>query len=384
MKFTRSWLLLFDIALVVTAFVLSFAVRVELKSVGYYLSQYVDLLLPFLGLRICMFGVFGLYRPIWARAALRELVAVLSAVTVGSVAATMLLVARTLSDPIEFFPRFVLVYEWALTLILVGGMRYSLRLLDMRHMEPDADDEEQEHHKRVLRERLGEWLLEAPPDVRRLWEESQRWSVRRFTKRLFDIIVSLFALLCLAPFLLLLAVLIKLETPGPILADTPKRAGRGGTEFRMYKLRGMVQNAHMLLVNDPRLWEEYKKNNFKLENDPRLTRIGRIIRRSSIDELPNFVNVLHGEMSIVGPRPRYPFEIVAQAERFPHTQPDILRMLTVKPGITGPWQVSGRSKVGYEERTHLEARYAENHTLWEDILICLKTVRTVVSREGAH
>ncbi|MEJ7652992.1 MAG: sugar transferase [Chloroflexia bacterium] len=180
------------------------------------------------------------------------------------------------------------------------------------------------------------------------------------------------------------ALLIKLESRGPVLADTPKRAGRGGSEFRMYKFRGMVENAHMMLVNDPLLWEEYKKNNFKLPNDPRLTRVGKAIRAASIDELPNLINVLHGEMSIVGPRPRYPFEIVAQADRVGESQPDILRMLTVKPGVTGPWQVGGRSNVGYEERTSLEACYAQDHNLWKDFVICLKTVRTVVTKEGAH
>ena len=89
-------------------------------------------------------------------------------------------------------------------------------------------------------------------------------------------------------------------------------------------------------------------------------------------------------MSIVGPRPRYPFEIIAQAERFPETIPDILKMLTVKPGLTGPWQVAGRSNLGYEERTKLEAEYAENHTLLGDIMLCLATIPVVLRQEGAH
>lgn len=385
MRFTRSWLLLFDVLAVISAFLLSFAVRVEFRFLDYYLPRYADLLFPLLLLRISLFALFGLYRPIWERNAVREIVAVLAAVTVGSFVATLLLVFRTLSTPIELFPRVVLVYEWGLTLALVAGTRWSLRLLDMRLMEPDLDDEEQEHHQRLLKARLSEWLYDAPADVQRRWELSQRWSGRRFVKRLFDIVASLLALIALAPVFLLIAMLIKLESPGPTIADTPKRAGRRGSEFHMYKFRGMVQNAHMMLVNDPELWERYKRNNFKLtDDDPRLTRIGRFIRRTSVDELPNFINVLHGEMSIVGPRPRYPFEIVAQAERFPHTQPEILRMLTVKPGVTGPWQIAGRSTVGYEERTHLEARYAEEHTMWQDLTICFKTVGTVMSREGAH
>jgi len=377
-------LLLLDVLAVIAAFVLAFAVRVNFRSLGYYLPLYLDLLLPVIVLRVSLFGVFGLYRPIWARAAVRELVAVLSAVTFGSILATLLLVARTINDPIEVFPRSVLIYEWVLTLAFVAGGRYSLRVLDMRHLEPEPDNELEEQHKRVLRRRLNEWLLDAPPDVREMWVRSQRWGARRFVKRAFDIVVSLLALCLLSPILVGLALLIKLESRGPVLADTPKRAGRGGSEFRMYKFRGMVENAHMMLVNDPLLWEEYKKNNFKLPNDPRLTRVGKAIRAASIDELPNLINVLHGEMSIVGPRPRYPFEIVAQADRVGESQPDILRMLTVKPGVTGPWQVGGRSNVGYEERTSLEACYAQDHNLWKDFVICLKTVRTVVTKEGAH
>lgn len=384
MKFTRSWLLVFDILAVIAAFVLAFAVRVELRYLGERLPDYIDLLAPLLVIRIGMFTLFGLYSPIWARMPRREIVAVLSAATTGSVIATLLLVFQSVISPIEVFPRVVILIEWALTLCMVAGYRYSLRVLDMRLLEPEPGDEEEERHQKVLKQKLAEWLYRAPPDVQLMWRRSQEWSLRRAAKRTFDIISALIALLLFAPILVLVALLIKLESPGPIFADTPKRAGRGGTEFRMYKFRSMVQNAHMLLVNNPELWERYKKNNFKLtEDDPRLTRIGKFIRKSSIDELPNFINVLHGEMSMVGPRARYPFEVVAQVERFPHTETEIIRMLSVKPGVTGPFQIGGRSTLGYEERTRLEARYAETHTLGGDILMCLKTIPVVVKKEGA-
>ncbi|MDP9382653.1 MAG: sugar transferase [Chloroflexota bacterium] len=383
MKFTPKSLLVLDALVVVAAFLLAFAVAIPFRYLERELPKYSGYLPYLLVLRLAAFALFGLYRSIWARAALRELVAVVSAVTTGSIVATLLLVFATLDTPIQIFPRRVLLFEWALTLAMVAGARYSLRSLDLRLLEPELEESD-ERHRRVLQERLGEWLLEAPPEVRAFWRESQNLSMKRFAKRTFDIVASLCALVALAPMLILIAALIKLESPGPVFADTPRRAGRGGTEFRMYKFRGMVRNAHLMLVNDPVLWEEYKKHNFKLLNDPRLTRVGRFIRQHSIDEFPNFINVLHGEMSMVGPRPRYPFEVVAQAEHFPHTQPDIVKTLSIKPGVTGPWQVSGRSNVGYEQRTHMEARYAETHTLWGDICIILKTIWVVVKREGAH
>ncbi len=385
MRFSRQSLVLLDALLIVAAFLIAFAIRVPFRFLDTELPRFLPLLPPLIFLRIAIFAMFGLYRPIWANAALRESVAVLAAVSFGSVVVILLLVFQAVAAEIASFPRLVLLIEWGLTLALVGGARYSLRVLDLRDLGADPEDDEQERHHRVLKEKLAQWLYDAPWDVQRLWDESQRWSFRRVAKRTFDILVSLFALVLFAVPLLIIAVLVKLETPGPVLADTPKRAGRGGTEFRMYKFRGMFENAHMMLVNNPQLWEKYKKNNFKLgDDDPRLTRVGRFIRRTSLDELPNFINVLHGEMSIVGPRARYPFEVVAQAERFPETQPEIIRILSVKPGVTGPWQVAGRSRLGYEERTHLEARYAECNSLLHDIIICLKTIPIVLKKEGAH
>lgn len=385
MKLTPTWMIVLDLVAVAAAFFLSFAVRIPLRYLSRDMADYMNLLFPLLALRLGLFGLFGLYSYRWFNSALKESVAVAMAVTLGSVFATLALVITTLNSPIQQFPRLVIAYEWALTLVLVGGLRYSLRVLDLRHLESAPAHADEAHHHLVLRQKLDEWMFDAPPDVWMLWYHSEEWSLKRAAKRLFDIMVSLVVLIVVAPVLLIIAVLIKLESPGPIFADTPQRTGKGGTEFRMYKFRGMVQNAHLLLVNNPALWEKYKRNNFKLmEDDPRLTRVGRFIRRTSLDELPNFINVLHGEMSIVGPRARYPFEIVAQAERYPHTKPDILRVMTVKPGVTGPWQVSGRSRLGHEERTHLEARYAEEHTLWGDIRLCLRTIPVVLRKEGAH
>lgn len=385
MRFSRRWLLFFDLLAVTAAFLLSFAVRVPFKYLPVVLPSYLDLLLPFLLIRLGLFALFGLYRPIWVHAALRESVAVLASVTTGSVVATLVLLLSAFAQPIDVFPRSVLIYEWGLSLALVTGMRYSLRVLDMRDLEADIEDDEQEYHKRVLKEKLREWLYDSPPEVQLMWERNLRFGLRRTTKRTFDIIVSLFALILFSPVFIVISILIKMESEGPVIADTPRRAGRRGTEFRMYKFRGMVQNAHMVLMNNPELWERYKRNNFKLlDDDPRLTRVGKFIRRTSIDELPNFLNVLHGEMSIVGPRPRYPFEIVAQVERFPETRTEVVKTMMVKPGITGPWQISGRSTLGYKERTHLDAEYAEHYNLFTDILIVVKTVPSVLRKEGAH
>lgn len=383
MKLSGGLLLAFELLAVAAAFVRSFAVRVPLRHLEAALTPHLHLLLPLVGLRVALFALFGLYRPIWGRAALREFVAVASAVSAGSIIAVLLLVLTTLIEPIQRFPRAVILIEWALTLGIVAGSRYALRVFGARDFDPDLPEEDL-RHRRVLLSKLRDWLLDAPPAVRAQWSRTQALSGRRVVKRLFDILVSLAAITALSPVYLLIAALIKLESPGPVLADTPRRAGRYGREFRMYKFRSMVKNAHLMLVNDPVLWEEYKKNNFKLPNDPRLTRVGAFLRRNSLDELPNFFNVLHGEMSMVGPRPRYPFEVVQQAERFPHTQPDILRMLTSKPGVTGPWQVSGRSNIGYEERTRLEAEYAETQALAGDITILVKTFAVVARKEGAH
>ena len=165
-------------------------------------------------------------------------------------------------------------------------------------------------------------------------------------KRLIDLISSVSLLLLFSPIIFIIALAIKLDSSGPILADTPERIGKNGKPFKLYKFRSMVQNAHELLRENPefsRLYHEYRLGSYKLKNDPRITRIGRFIRKHSLDEVPQFVNILKGDMSLVGPRAYYPDELRDQQKKYPETKESVKIVLSVKPGLTGHWQVSGRS-----------------------------------------
>lgn len=188
------------------------------------------------------------------------------------------------------------------------------------------------------------------------------------------------------PICILTAIAIKIDSPGPVFADTPPRVGKDGKLFRLYKFRSMIVNAHKLLRTDPRfkkLYEEYKKSSYKLKNDPRVTRVGRFIRRHSIDEIPQLINVLKGEMSIIGPRPYYPDELEEQQKKYPHTRKYVREVLKVKPGITGLWQVSGRSEINFDKRIKLDAKYAQKKSILLDLVILLKTPWAMISGKGA-
>ncbi len=206
------------------------------------------------------------------------------------------------------------------------------------------------------------------------------------SKRIVDIFLAILLVIFFSPVMLLTALAIKLTSPGPVLADIPERVGRKGKLFRIYKFRSMFVNAHSLMRTDPKykkIYEEYKKSGYKLHNDPRVTKIGKFIRKYSIDEMPQFFNVLKGEMSIVGPRAYYPDELEEQQKRYPHTKGWVKEMMTVKPGITGYWQVSGRSNVDFERRIEMDAYYARKKSLWLDFLIILKTPFVMLSGKGA-
>ena len=211
-------------------------------------------------------------------------------------------------------------------------------------------------------------------------------SYQQITKRLMDIV---FALILLAIFLIpsvILAIIIKLTSKGPIFADVPERIGQFGNTFRMYKFRSMIENAHKILRNDPQfkeLYEEYKKKSYKLQNDPRITSIGTFIRKHSLDELPQIINVLKGEMSIVGPRAYYPDELTNQQKKYPQTKVQVKKVLKAKPGITGLWQVSGRSEVHFDERIILDAEYVANISLYNDLKIIIKTPLIMLTGKGA-
>lgn len=206
-------------------------------------------------------------------------------------------------------------------------------------------------------------------------------------KRFMDIVLSLLLGSFFLPISLAVALAIKLESPnGPIFADTPPRVGKDGKLFYTYKFRSMIPNAHNLLRTDPQfkqLYEEYKKSSYKLFHDPRVTRVGRFIRKYSLDEIPQFVNVLTGEMSVVGPRPYYADELEEQKKKFPHTINLVKDALSVRPGITGQWQVCGRSDINFDKRIDMDAGYAKNMSLWYDLKILLKTPFAMISGRGA-
>lgn len=183
-----------------------------------------------------------------------------------------------------------------------------------------------------------------------------------FIKRFSDIVISLFVLILTSPILFVAMIAIRVETPGPAIF-VQLRAGKGGKPFRMFKLRGMVTNA---LEIGPNLTQK---------NDPRLTRTGKLFRRLSIDELPQFVNVLNGTMSIVGPRP----EILEITESYTEKQKEVFRF---KPGITGFSQINGRQLLTPEERTRMEVNYYSSASFFSDLLIILKTPIVILSNEG--
>ncbi len=205
-------------------------------------------------------------------------------------------------------------------------------------------------------------------------------------KRLIDIFGSLILGVFFLPICIVTAVCIWIDSPGPIFADTPQRVGKNGKLFKLYKFRSMVMNAHDKLRNDPRLaklYGEYKKNSYKLLKDPRVTTVGKFIRKHSIDEIPQFLNVLKGDMSLVGPRPYYPDELVDQQKKYPHTKELVAIVLSAKPGITGYWQVSGRSEVNFDKRIKMDADYVRTSSLWLEITILLKSPWAMISGKGA-
>ncbi len=208
----------------------------------------------------------------------------------------------------------------------------------------------------------------------------------RWIKPLVDALGGLILLIIFFPVCLAVTIAIKIDSRGPIFADVPERVGQNGKKFKMYKFRSMINNAHYLLRTDPdfkELFKQYKKGNYKLKNDPRITRVGKFIRKHSLDEIPQLLNVIKGEMSLVGPRAYYPDELENQQKEFPHVKKLVKRVLLVKPGMTGLWQVSGRSEINFDERIVLDARYVDQVSLVRDISIMLKTPWVMVTGRGA-
>jgi exopolysaccharide biosynthesis polyprenyl glycosylphosphotransferase len=232
---------------------------------------------------------------------------------------------------------------------------------------------------------------EQGPDFTLYPDFSERHQPRRaghLFKRMIDIAGSLFALIVFSPVLALIALLVKLTSEGPILFRQ-NRVGKYGAPFTFLKFRSMYAN------NDPRVHQEYvakliagkgdlqqpdgsRNGAYKLTNDPRITPLGRFLRKTSLDELPQFFNVLKGEMSLVGPRPPVPYEF--DRYRIWHKR----RVLEIRPGITGLWQVNGRSKTTFDDMVRLDLRYARIWSIWLDMKILLQTPIAVLSGDGAH
>jgi len=226
----------------------------------------------------------------------------------------------------------------------------------------------------MARNPLLRFWLELHVQQRRL---HARWLEHgaAITKRMLDIVVALFLLLLACPLLLLIALLIKLEDGGPVFfAQT--RVGHDGREFKMFKVRSMCLGA------EQRLEDLLGKNKhrdgvtFKIKDDPRITRVGKWLRKFSFDELPQLYNVLIGDMSLVGPRPPLPREVAKYS-------PADRRRLAIKPGITCIWQISGRAEIDFSGQVQLDVDYIEKQSFWTDVLILTRTVPAVLSGRGA-
>ena len=207
-------------------------------------------------------------------------------------------------------------------------------------------------------------------------------NIYEFGKRFIDLLLAGILALLFLPLWALIPVLIKIDSKGKAIFSQP-RIGKNGIQFYILKFRSMVVGADELLWKDPRfssLRQEFSRRDWKLPNDPRITRVGRILRRLSFDEFPQVFNVLRGEMSIVGPRAYRPQELVDQQKKYPGTKKLIKKALTIKPGITGLWQVSGRNDVPFDKRVMIDAEYAGRKSLGEDIMILLKTPKAMISK----
>ncbi|RMD61004.1 sugar transferase [Candidatus Parcubacteria bacterium] len=215
-----------------------------------------------------------------------------------------------------------------------------------------------------------EWIRKFDPEKRLL-----KGRAYLLTKRIFDLAVVLITLPFWGLLFLIIAAVIKVTSPGGPVLFTQYRTGKGGRRFKMYKFRTMVPNAEELKAKYAHL-NELQWPDFKITNDPRVTPIGRFLRKTSLDELPQLINVLRGEMSLVGPRPT---SFGAETYKLWHTE-----RLDVIPGITGLWQIAGRGQVEFDERLRLDIAYIERASLWLDIVILLRTIAAVIQRRGAY
>lgn len=199
-------------------------------------------------------------------------------------------------------------------------------------------------------------------------------------KRLFDIVFSLLVLVLTSPLMLVIALLVRLSSKGQIVY-AHERIGRGGKSFRCFKFRTMYSDADIrikeILENCPVLKKEWEQTH-KLKNDPRVTPIGKFLRKTSLDEFPQFWNILKGDLSVCGPRPMVQHEITK------HLGPKAAKILSIRPGLTGLWQISGRSNVSYAIRIKMDEQYVDEHSMYLDIKIIAKTIPNMFFSKGAY
>lgn len=197
----------------------------------------------------------------------------------------------------------------------------------------------------------------------------------KVVKRITDVILSSIALVILSPIFLFIALAIKIESKGPVFF-LHTRIGKEGKIIKIYKFRTMVENAEELIKKfTPEQMKEYKEN-YKLTDDPRITKVGRFLRKTSLDELPQLINIIKGELSIIGPRP----VIQEELEKY---GPNAKKFLSITPGLTGYWAANGRSSTTYEERMKMELYYVDNMSFVLDLKVFFKTILSVLKREGA-
>lgn len=199
-------------------------------------------------------------------------------------------------------------------------------------------------------------------------------------KRALDLVVATTLLFIFLPFWVVVPILIYLDSGFPIIFKH-KRVGYRGKDFELFKFRSMVRDADEILhKKNPELLKQFKAADWKIKDDPRITRLGKILRSLTIDEFPQLYNVLKGEMSMVGPRAYVRRELEEQTRRYPETKQFMDAILSVKPGITGPWQTSGRNEVPFRQRARMDAEYAKKQSVWEDLKILLKTPQAMISK----
>lgn len=201
-------------------------------------------------------------------------------------------------------------------------------------------------------------------------------------KRILDLVVATVLMVLFLPVWLIVPILIIIDSGWPVFFSH-RRVGKGGKEFNLFKFRSMVQNADEILhQQNHQLLDKFKNNDWKIaaKDDPRITKLGRFLRTFTIDEFPQFLNVIRGEMSMVGPRAYVKKELEEQTKKYPETQKYVKDILSIKPGITGPWQTSGRNEIPFKQRAMMDSEYAKHRSIYQDIKILAKTPSAMLSK----